>query len=121
MASNRVRSVIGSYLSLFIVLFATRVGAQQMPSLTLMPVPASVKLGDGSLRIDSAFSVALTGYTEPRLERAVERFRGQLSRQTGIAIAGKAASPALLVVHTDHASKAVQEVGEDESLSLIHI
>ncbi len=118
MPSNRIQFVIGSYLSLFIVLFAIHVGAQQMPSLTLMPVPASVKLGDGSLRIDSAFSVTLTGYTEPRLERAVERFRGQLSRQTGIAIAGKSAAPALLVVHTDHASKAVQEVGEDESYVL---
>src|SRR5213082_325456 len=94
-------------------------GAQQ-PALNLLPVPASVQAGTGSLRVDSSFSVALTGHTEPRLERAVERFLQQLARQTALPLNLKPAkSPqATLVVHTDHASREIQEVGEDESYIL---
>src|SRR5437016_14441708 len=91
-------------------------GAQQ-PALNLLPVPASVKSGTGSLRVDSSFSVALTGYTEPRLERGVERFLQQLSRQTALPVNLRPAksAQATLVIHTDHGNKEIQEVGEDES------
>lgn len=94
-------------------------GAQQQAP-NLIPVPASVQPGTGSLRVDSSFAVALTGYTEPRLERAVERFLHQLARQTALPLNLKPAksSQATLVVHTDHASKEIQEVGEDESYVL---
>src|SRR5690348_2556429 len=88
--------------------------------LHLMPWPSSVQEGNGSLRVDASFTVALTGYTEPRLDRAVQRFLGQLHRQTALLPATKAgdAANATLVIHTDQASKAVQELGEDESYSL---
>lgn len=90
--------------------------------LNLMPIPASVEQGVGSLPIDPAISVSLTGYTEPRLNRAIERFRAQLSRQTGIPPRPKAdheaESKASVVIHTDHASLPVQRVGEDESYTL---
>lgn len=94
-------------------------GAQQQAP-NLIPVPASVQPGTGSLRVDSSFAVALTGYTEPRLERAVERFLHQLARQTALPLNLKPAksSQATLFVHTDHASKEIQEVGEDESYVL---
>src|SRR5215472_6429721 len=106
-------------LFLFALLIPKSVRAQQ-PSLNLMPMPASVQAATGSLRVDSSFSVALTGHTEPRLERAVERFLHQLARQTAFPLSLKSAkSPqATLVVHTDHASKEIQEVGEDESYVL---
>ena len=106
-------------LFLFAVLIPKWTGAQQ-PTLNLLPVPASVQVGTGSLRMDSSFSVALTGYNEPRLERAVERFLHQLERQTALPLNFKSAkSPqATLIVHTDHASKEIQEVGEDESYVL---
>ena len=61
----------------------------QQPALNLMPLPANVQPGTGSLRVDSTFSVAFTGYTEPRLERASERFLHQLARQTGLPLALK--------------------------------
>jgi hexosaminidase len=79
-----------------------------------------VQAGTGSLRLDSSFSVALTGYTEPRLERGVERFLEQLARQTAISVDSKPAKSgqATLLIRTDHASKEIQEVGEDESYSL---
>jgi hexosaminidase len=94
--------------------------AQGQPQLNLMPYPASVQLGSGSLRVDASFSAALTGYTEARLDRAVQRFQQQLFRQTAIPFALKASSSpkAALVIHTEHASKDVQELGEDESYTL---
>src|SRR3984893_1198514 len=94
--------------------------AQGQPPLHLMPAPARVEVGSGSLRVDSTFSVALEGHTEARLDRAVQRFKQQLGRQTGFPPLpkGSASSKATLVVHTDHASKEIQELGEDESYVL---
>src|SRR5438309_1916817 len=85
-----------------------------------MPLPANVQPGTGSLRVDSAFSVAFTGYTEPRLERASERFLRQLARETGFPLSLKPSKTGkgTLVIQTDHASKEIQEVGEDESYIL---
>jgi hexosaminidase len=94
--------------------------AQEQRPLNLMPVPSSVQIGAGRLLVDSSFSVAFTGYTEPRLDRAVERFLRQLSRQTAIPLGTKpgASAKPVLVIHTDHASKENQELGEDESYIL---
>jgi hexosaminidase len=92
----------------------------QQPALNLMPFPASVQPGTGSLHVDSSFSVALAGHAEPRLERGLERFLQQLARQTALPISLKPSKTgkATLVIQTDHASKEVQEVGEDESYIL---
>ena len=77
-------------------------------------------MGTGRLLVDSSFSVAMTGHTEPRLDRAVERFLHQLHRQTAIPFSVKSgtSSKATLIIRTDHASKEVQELGEDESYVL---
>jgi len=92
----------------------------QQPAVNLMPLPASAQSGTGSLRVDSSFSVAFTGYTEPRLERARQRFLEQLRKQTGLLFLNKPgdSGKSALIVHTDRASKPVQELGEDESYSL---
>src|SRR5258706_2471535 len=90
----------------------------QSRELNIMPLPAAYELGSGQLTVDGNFSVSLTGYQEPRLESAVQRFLHTLSRQTGMAIAPSQHSPATLTIHTGHASKPVQELGEDESYTL---
>jgi len=92
----------------------------QQPALNLMPLPASAQPGTGNLAVESSFAVSFTGYTEPRLERAVERFLRQLARQTGLpfSLHPSKTSRATLVIQTDHASKEIQEVGEDESYIL---
>src|SRR6266436_2805430 len=118
MAQNaRLRGL--GILILCILWYPTMTTAQQ-PALNLMPLPANVQLGAGSLKVDSTFSVAFTGYTEPRLERAGERFLRQLARQTGLPLALKPSksAKATLVIQTDHAGKEIQEVGEDESYIL---
>jgi hexosaminidase len=92
----------------------------QQPALNLMPLPAGAQSGAGSLDVGSSFSVAFAGHTEPRLERAGERFLLQLARQTGLPLAVKPAKTAraTLVIQANHASKEIQEVGEDESYVL---
>lgn len=92
----------------------------QQRSLSLMPAPASMQAGTGSLKITPDFSVRLAGHTEPRLDRAVARFVQQLSRRTGFPSLTRSASAqsATLVITTDHASKPVQDAGEDESYAL---
>lgn len=106
--------------SLNFLMLASYTGAQSVPSLNLMPQPASVAQGSGALRIDANFSLAFTGHSEPRLRRAADRFFAQLRQQTGFPrfAAPKDNSTATLVVHTDHASKEVQDLGEDESYTL---
>jgi len=106
-------------LVLTVLLYPAMTKAQQ-PALNLMPLPASAQSGTGSLAVDASFSVAFTGYMEPRLERTGERFLRQLARQTALLISHKPGKgiKATLVVQTDHASKEIQEVGEDESYVL---
>ena len=93
--------------------------------LNIMPLPAAYQLGSGQLAVDASFSVVSTGYREPRLDSAVQRFLRSLSQQTGITIATAikasktdASAKVTLTIHTDHTSKAVQELGEDESYTL---
>jgi hexosaminidase len=93
--------------------------AQASPSL--MPLPAKMQLGDGALKINGTFNVFFAGYREARLDRAGQRFLRELHRQTSLVLPAMAASnpdKATLVVFTDRESKAVQELGEDESYTL---
>jgi hexosaminidase len=117
--AQRARLRILGILVLAVLLYPAMITAQQ-PALSLMPLPASAQSGMGSLAVDSSFSVAFAGYIEPRLERAGERFLRQLARQTALPLSLKPAksAKATLVVQTDHASKEIQEVGEDESYVL---
>jgi hexosaminidase len=102
------------------MLWSLNASAQEQRPLNLMPVPASVQLGTSQLAVDASFSVAVTGHDDARLERAVQRFLRQLGRQTGLILNANPAdaAKATLVIHTDHDSKPVQELGEEESYSL---
>ncbi len=86
----------------------------------LMPVPSSVQTGGGRLPIDTSFSVFLSGYNEPRLQRAAVRITETLARETGLPLNSAPVNGpnATLVIHADHASNPVQSVGEDESYEL---
>src|SRR5258707_12620192 len=105
MAQNAWLQRLG-ILTLCGLLYPAMTKAQQ-PALDLMPLPANVQPGAGSLRVDSTFSVTFAGYTEARLERAGERFLRQLARQTGLPLALRPSksAKATFVIQTDHASK----------------
>jgi hexosaminidase len=103
-----------------ILLFAAFAAAQMQPQLNLMPMPSAVQPGTGQLLIDRTFSVSVTGFHDASLERGVDRFVSELSRQTGMSLnhdAVKVADPTLLI-HAEHRREEVQKVGEDESYEL---
>jgi len=119
-APNLALHLLGILPFLSLAALASPSSAQTRLPSNLMPQPANIKQTAGALRIDANFTVALSGHTEPRLQRASERFLTQLHRQTALLFAKTSsdAAKATLVVHTDHASKEIQELGEDESYSL---
>lgn len=85
----------------------------------LMPLPASMKPGTGSMRLDGSFTVVLEGFRDDRLEHAAERLRDHLARVTGlIFLPGTPGSGMVLHVRAGAASKPVEELGEDESYHL---
>lgn len=81
-------------------------------------MPASVQTGTGQLPITRSFSVAVTGAHDALLDTAVQRFKVQLSEQTGIPLRPNPDATPALTVHADHGSEAVQKLGEDESYEL---
>ena len=90
-------------------------------TLSLMPMPAEVQMGTGQLLIDPSFSVAITGHTDVRLQRAVDRFLSHLRRLTGMLPLDMkpADSPnATLVILSGTGGKDIEELGEDESYKL---
>ncbi len=85
----------------------------------VMPLPAQVTPGTGDLVLDGGLDVVLQGFTEPRLERARDRFFTQLSRETGIlGWPAARANRVRFAIVTTGPSKPVQELGEDESYRL---
>jgi hexosaminidase len=85
----------------------------------LMPLPAHMTPGEGQFLIDGNLNIAFTGYTEPRLILARERFMKTLFARTGIPLPTASQDrPANFTIKTAAASKPVQELGEDETYHL---
>jgi len=109
-------------LVLILCLLLTSASSPEIqPALSLMPIPASVQVATGQLVLGPTFSVAISGHSDAKLRSAVERFLAQLGKQTGLPpIDLKLADGpnATLLVHAERASKAVPELGEDESYAL---
>ena len=89
--------------------------------LPLMPMPANVERQAGELLLNGQFQVQLTGYTEPRLERARARFLTRLTGVTGIlfGIEPMDSTSHALTIHTRTHSDLVQKLGEDEGYRLV--
>ena len=98
--------------------YATAQESHESPDL--MPLPSSIQVQAGRLLINQSFSVAITGHNESRLDRALQRFLREISRETGMLLSTQLGEPdkATLVIHADHESKPIQDAGEDESYAL---
>jgi hexosaminidase len=84
-----------------------------------MPLPAQIQRNAGSFLVDGSFGVALEGYTEPRLDRAKQRFLKTLTRETGIPLWRTAVqNKPHFFIKTTGPSQPVQQLGEDESYHL---
>jgi hexosaminidase len=108
-------------LSLVILLAgAPMLAAQTPPTHTLMPVPAHVTLSSAMLRVDSTFSVGITGYRDARLQRAIDRMMRRLEGRYGRPLTRTYADSdkATLVIAVAGQGFAVPQLGEDESYRL---
>jgi hexosaminidase len=109
--------------------------AAPAPTHHLMPVPASVQWGEGRLRLDSTFAVAVHGFRDARLTGAVYRMIRRLEGRLGAALTSPRtlplpprglagphladdASRSALVVEVQGPGQAVQTEAEDESYTL---
>src|SRR5258706_5175245 len=103
-------------LLLICCLLTATANAQSAPrELNLMPLPAAYQMGEGQLAIDGTFTVGLTGYREPRLNGAAQRFFRTLSRETGMAFHQDCLNAcAGHCANSVHSTKPGQELGEDE-------
>jgi hexosaminidase len=106
---------------MLVVAVTLATSAQETTALHLMPWPANIKTSQSQpLVIQTSFSVGISNGSDPLLRRAVEIFLTDLRRHTGslpLDFTIENAS-AQLKVNSDHASKPVQELGEDESYAL---
>src|ERR1700730_5546086 len=103
------------------LVLASLAAAQPQRGLNLMPMPSFVQAGVGQLPVDRSFSVAITGSRDATLERGVQRFVAELSRQTGMFLNQNPAGSAnpTLLIHVAHGSEKVQRLGDDESYELV--
>jgi hexosaminidase len=109
----RLLAVLGGMLTL------SGNGFAQTETLPVMPLPAHVVQGQGQFLIDGSFNLELHGYTEPRLERARQRFLVRLSAETGMPLWRETQfNQAHFIVETGGASQPVLQLGEDESYRL---
>jgi len=96
---------------------------QESTQLHLMPWPSDLKASTGQMVIDPSFSVSLKG-SDPRLKKTAQIFLDDLRRHTGMLALdfSIAENPAQghpsLAITSEHASKEIQELGEDESYQL---
>ena len=87
----------------------------------LMPVPASLRILGGRMKVEQTFAVAFQGHTDARLRGGVERALRRLERRTGLELSrapAEAPAAANLVLQTGGPGRAVPSLDEDESYAL---
>jgi hexosaminidase len=89
-------------------------------SPALMPMPVKVESADGALAIDGKFTVSAGGPADARLEAALARFIGRVTRQTGLPIIARKPVKGAATLHVEIAGRgpAYPALGEDESYRL---
>ena len=89
--------------------------------INLMPMPASMKVSPGKLRLDAAFTVSSDGVADPRLDRAIVRLQERLRRRTGLVLpvgAPATGAAATLKISVQQTGPTYPQFGDDESYSL---
>jgi hexosaminidase len=110
-------------LLMTILVMATTTAEQESQVLGLMPWPENVKTVPGSMRfiVENSFSVSVPANADRHLRKAVAIFLDDLRRHTGslpLDFAFAEAEKGQLQISVEHASKEIQELGEDESYTL---
>jgi hexosaminidase len=99
----------------------TAAAQQKSPAqtdLAIMPLPMRSTSGTGQFLLESGLDIVFTGHTEPRLERARQRFFDTLQTSTGIRRWPTSGKLPQFIVTTKTAGAPIQQLGEDESYRL---
>jgi hexosaminidase len=110
---------------MFLLPIFVAVSAQASPNgsaaINVMPLPASVKVSPGQLKLYVSFTVGTSGYSNPRLEQAIVRMQHRLRRRTGMVLPlglAPIGAPPTLTIAVKEAGAAYPKFDEDESYSL---
>ncbi len=90
-------------------------------STNLMPMPTVMSIHAGMLKLDSSFTVGMTGHSDARLENAILRLQDRIEGRTGIELPLGVAdngNTATLSIECGSAGSAYPKLGEDESYTL---
>ena len=90
-------------------------------TINVMPLPASVQMHPGKLKLDSAFTVATSGYTDARLQSAILRLQQRLEGRTGIVLPlgiAPTGRPAILTIAVKARGEQYPKLGDDESYAI---
>jgi hexosaminidase len=119
--SRSVTSFLASLAIIYLICVSTAGARFERGTHDLMPAPKSISFNQGKLYLDGGFRAALTGYSEPRLHRAVDRLFRRLTLQTGIPFftlnQEKDLEPSLIIQCSGPGEK-IQSMEEDESYTL---
>ncbi len=94
------------------------ISAEDREAIHLMPLPAELKLGNGTFVLNEKLTHEFTGQSNPRLERAAERFYQKLSTLTNMNF-GEGESMQL-ILNCTNGEESYPSIDDDESYS-IHI
>ena len=100
---------------------ASQSGTNAASIINVMPLPASVQIQPGKLKLDGSFAVATSGYTDARLQAAILRLQQRLEGHTGIVVPLRVAPsgmPAALTISVKARGEQYPKLGEDESYGL---
>jgi hexosaminidase len=109
-------------LLLPILAFAADQSGTNAPStINVMPLPASVLMRPGKLKLDTSFAITTSGYTDARLQAAILRMQQRLKGRTGIALplgVAPIGTAAVVTITVKQGGAAYPKLGEDESYGL---
>jgi hexosaminidase len=92
------------------------ISAGDRAAVTLMPLPAEMKLGNGGFPLEEELTHDFSELKTPRMERAVDRFYRKLSVQTGMEMGG--GSKKKLILECGGSEKKYPGMDDDESYSM---
>ena len=91
-------------------------------TINVMPLPASVQMHSGKLKVDSSFAVTTSGYSDARLQAAVLRLQQRLEGRTGIVLplgVAPIGTAAVVTITVKQGGAAYPKLGDDESYALM--
>jgi hexosaminidase len=92
--------------------------ADAVPTPPLMPLPAEWSCLPGRLAVTPAFTVAVTGHDDARLQAAVDGLLKRWEERTGLVLARGPAATANLLIECGGPAPEIPQLGEDESYLL---